>query len=419
MKKLFILFVPLVLLLLLSFRASAQTPVISGICLDSRNRPIKDVGIYSIDSTILAITNKDGAFSLLDSKSGDTIYASHMSYDNLTYIIGEDYGKKIVLKLSRSAVTLPEVEIQGNVPHVAYDNKVVSVKDFEINDKGIYLLAQRRRNNALLHLNFACDTLTELKISPDYYNVFKDVYGEMHIVSEKDVWQVGHKTYKDKVFDMELLYHSSLNEFLAVFQNIACATDSVLIGGRYFFFDQEIYYYFFNIGGDQQPHVLHHCVNEEGRDLICNIMRWGNLYKAGDLFFKATYDPIFAYDNKLYLFSFDEDKTFVFNNLGEIVDEYPLTFHKYRHWNGKMKPIKKWGKKVLLDWATGKFYTIFEDGGVTTIKRMNLETGNAETIAVLGGFPFIENLRIYNGKAYFLYKNDNTRNNRLFEVKIE
>ena len=239
MKKLLLIFVPL---LLLSLQAFAQNKVINGICLDNRNKPIRDVGIYSIDSTILAVTNKDGLFSLINSKPGDTIYASHMSYDNMTYVIdNENYNKRIVLKLSQSAVTLPEVEIQGNVPHVAYDNKVVSVKDFEINEKGIYLLAQRRRNNALLHLNFACDTLTELKISPDYYNIFKDVYGEMHIVSEKDVWQVGHKTYKDKFFDMELMYHSSLNEFLTVFQNIACATDSLLIGGQYFFFDQRFY----------------------------------------------------------------------------------------------------------------------------------------------------------------------------------
>lgn len=410
----------LVVLLLLSLFGFAQSTVINGICLDARNKPIKDVGIYAIDSTILAVTNKDGLFSLINSKPGDTIYASHMSYDNMTYVIdNENYDKKIVLKLKQSAVTLPEVEIQGNVPHVAYDNKVVTVKDFEINEKGIYLLAQRRRNNSLLHLNFACDTLTELKISPDYYNVFKDVYGEMHIVSEKDVWQVGHKTYKDKVFEMELLYHSSLDDFLAIFQNIACATDSVLIGGRYFFFDQEIYYYFFNIGGDQQPNVLHHCVNEEGRDLMCNMMRWGNLYKAGSLFFKATYDPIFAYDNRLYLFSFDEDKTFVFNNLGKVVHEYPLTFHKYRHWSGKMKPIKKWGERVILDWATGRFYTIFVDGGVTTIKLINIETGTAETVYTISGFAFVENLRIYNGKIYFLYKNDNTRNSRLYEVSIE
>lgn len=71
-------------------------------------------------------------------------------------------------------VELPEATITAqNIPHIAYNNKVVSIKDFEINEKGIYLIAQRRRNNAILHLNFACDTLKELKISPAYYNIFK------------------------------------------------------------------------------------------------------------------------------------------------------------------------------------------------------------------------------------------------------
>ena len=410
----------LVILLFLSLIGFAQSNIINGICLDNRNKPIRDVGIYTIDSTILTVTNNDGLFSLKYSKPGDTIYASHVAFENVVHIIDTlDVNKRIVLKMKPASLQLPEVEIVDNAPHVAYNNKVVSVKDFEINEKGIYLLAQRRRNNAILHLNFACDTLTELKISPDYYNIFKDVYGEMHIVSDKDVWQIGHKTLKNIVFDMELLYHYSLTEFLSAFSNIACVTDSVLVGGRYFYFDQEIYYYYFNIGGDQQPHEFHHCVNEETRDLIYYSLqnKWGLGNLA--LFLKPTYDPIFAYDNKIYLFSFDEDKLFVYNNLGEVIEEYSLTFHKYKHWRGDMREIKKWDKKVILDWATGDFYTTFTDGGVTTIKKVDIVNGTARNVAVLGGFPFIENLRIYNGKAYFLFKNDNTRNNRLFEVKIE
>ena len=418
--KSLLLFIPFVFIVLSPLSVSAQNTVINGVCLDNRNKPIRDAGIYAIDSTILAVTNKDGQFSLKHSQPGDTIYASHLSFENITYVIdSNDVNKRIVIKMTPTRLQLPEVEFVENLPHVAYDNKIVTVKDFEINEKGIYLLAQRRRNNAILHLNFNCDTLTELKISPDYYNIFKDVYGEMHIVSDNDVWQIGHKTLKNRVFDMELMYHYSLTEFLSAFSNIACVTDSVLVGGRYFYFDQEIYYYYFNIGGDQQPHEFHHCVNEETRDLIYYSMKykWG-LGKLA-LFLKPTYDPIFAYDNKLYLFSFDEDKTFVYNNLGEVVNEYPLTFHKYRHWKGDMRVIKKWGKKVIMDDATGKFYTIFVDDGVTTIRRINIETGTTDKTFVIGGFPFIENLRIYNGKAYFLYKNDNTRNSRLYEVRIE
>ena len=69
--------------------------------------------------------------------------------------------------------------------------------------------------------------------------------------------------------------------------------------------------------------------------------------------------------------------------------------------------------------ATGRFYTTFVEDGVTTIKRVNLETGTAETVYTISGFAFVDNLRIYNGKVYFLYKNDNTRNSRLYEVSIE
>ena len=423
MKKSSILYVILVisvLYILSSVTASAQNTVINGICLDDRNKPIRDVGIYSIDSTILAVTNRDGLFTLKHSFPGDTIYASHVAFDNVVYIIDSlNFSKRIVIKMQPSQLSLPEVEFIGNVPHVAYDNKVVSVKDFEINEKGIYLLAQRRRNNAILHLNFACDTLKELKISPAYYNIFKDVFGEMHIISNDDVWQIGHKTFKNRFFEMELMYRTPLNNFLKAFKNVACATDSVIVSGRYFFFDQEIYYYYFKINGDQTPVLLHHVVNQEGRDLYFNVMRYGNLYRAGNLFFKPTYDPVFAYDNRLYLFAFDENKLFVFNNLGEIVNEYPLTFHKYKHWSGKMKVISKWSKKVILDEACGVFYTTFEEDAITTIKKIDIENGTAETVAVFGGFPFIENLRIYNGKAYFLYKNDNTRNSRLYEVRIE
>ena len=423
MKKSSILYVILVisvLYILSSVTASAQNTVINGICLNDRNKPIRDVGIYSIDSTILAVTNRDGLFTLKHSFPGDTIYASHVAFDNIVYVIDSlNFSKRIVIKMQPSQLSLPEVEFIGNVPHVAYDNKVVSVKDFEINEKGIYLLAQRRRNNAILHLNFACDTLKELKISPAYYNIFKDVFGEMHIISNDDVWQIGHKTFKNRFFEMELMYRTPLNNFLKAFKNVACATDSVIVGGRYFFFDQEIYYYYCKINGDQTPVLLHHVVNQEGRDLYFNVMRYGNLYRAGNLFFKPTYDPVFAYDNRLYLFAFDENKLFVFNNLGEIVNEYPLTFHKYKHWSGKMKVISKWSKKVILDEACGVFYTTFEEDAITTIKKIDIENGTAETVAVFGGFPFVENLRIYNGKAYFLYKNDNTRNSRLYEVRIE
>lgn len=84
-----------------------------------------------------------------------------------------------------------------------------------------------------------------------------------------------------------------------------------------------------------------------------------------------------------------------------------------------MKVIQKWNRKVILDEARGVFYTTSVEDGITTLKKINLDEGTSETVAVFGGFPFIENLRIYNGKAYFLFKNDSSRNSRLYEVAVE
>jgi hypothetical protein len=137
------------------------------------------------------------------------------------------------------------------------------------------------------------------------------------------------------------------------------------------------------------------------------------------MFQRPIYNPIFKTDSTLVLFSFSEDKSIIYNHLGKQIEENPLGFHKYKHWSGKMKVIQKWNKKVILDEATSTFYTTFVEDGITTIKKINIEKGTAETVSVLGGFPFIENLRIHGGKAYFLFADDNSGNKKLYEVAIE
>ena len=393
---------------------------INGVCLDDRNKAINNVGIYSADSTLLAVSAADGRFTLFNVNEGDSIFASHLAYENVCYVVdNHDFGKDIVIKMDMYSNFLPEVEIVGNVPHVAYDNKVISIEDYEINEKGIYIIAKRRRHAALLHLNFTCDTLKEIKISNKFYNLFKDVYGEMHLISNKEVWQVGHLYNDNKFFEMRLLYHSSLEDFLKAFSNVACATDSIVVTGRYYFYNTELYYNFYKNDGSKKANLMRHIVNKEGKELAINMSKFGGFSRAGNMFQRPSYNPIFKTDTSLVLFSFDEDITLIYDHCGAQIDEKPLGFHKYKHWSGKMKVIQKWEKKVLLDEATSCFYTTFVEDGITTIRKIDIEKGTAETISVLGGYPFIENLRIHNGKAYFLFADDNTHNKRLYEVAIE
>ncbi len=404
---------------IITFAQDNNYSVVKGVCLDDRNKALENVGIYSIDSTLLAVSDESGRFTLFSSKENDSIFASHLAFNTVNHIIKkEDFTKDLILKMEISSTILPEIEIIGNIPRVAYDNKVISIEDYEINEKGIYVIAKRRRNAALLHLNFTCDTLKEIKISNKFYNIYKDIYGEMHLVSNKEVWQIGHLMKKNDFMEMRLLYHSSLENFLKAFSNVACATDSIVVTGHYFFYNTELYYNYYKTDGDKKPNLLRHIVNKEGRDLAINMKKFGSFENAGDMFQRPIYNPIFKTDTALVLFSFDEDKTIIYNHLGEYINEKPLTFHKYKHWSGKMKVIQKWNRKVILDEVTSTFYTTFSEDGITTIKKIDVEEGTAETVSVLGGFPFVENLRIHNGKAYFLYANDYTNNKRLYEVEI-
>ena len=138
----------------MSLFAQSVMPI-KGVCLDDRNNVLENVGIYSIDSTLLAVSDNQGRFTLFSSKEGDSIFASHLAYENVSCVINkQDYTNTLVIKMNIFSTILPEVEIVGNIPRVAYDNKVISIEDYEINDKGIYIIAKRRRNAALIHLNF-------------------------------------------------------------------------------------------------------------------------------------------------------------------------------------------------------------------------------------------------------------------------
>ena len=150
----------------------------------------------------------------------------------------------------------------------------------------------------------------------------------MHLVSAKEVWQVGHLSMNNKFFEMRLLYHSTLENFLKSFSNVACATDSIIVTGNYFFYNTELYYNFYKNDGSKKPNLLRHIVDKEGRELAINMSKFGGFENAGDMFQRPIYDPIFKTDTALVLFSFDEGKTIIYNPLGGYIVDKPLVFHK-------------------------------------------------------------------------------------------
>lgn len=415
-----------ILLLLLfglcfAFHTTAQErAVVQGYCLDENGKAIENVSVYVHDSLLVSITDAQGRFTYGHAKEGEKLRFAHMVFEQAYYTIkGKDInGKNLTVKMRTKSHELLEVQVTAHAPHIAYDNPVMTVIDYTLRDDGIYLIANRRRNSTLLHLSFDMDTLHEMKISSRYKYITKDAFGDIYAINDYQASLIGFMELENGKKLLMNFYHSmSRKTFYDKFSTIVAASDSIFITGRYFYYNKEMGYYHSRLGVDKEPELLHYIIDEEGRDDI-----WLMSHTRGGIDFWAAeriYNPIYAIDNKFYLFAYTDHETIVFDAVGNELEHYPLIFHEYRKWNGKMEPDRRWKQKMMVDAAQKEFYTFFVNDGIYTLKRIDLHTGTATAVMDLSGYPFAQNMRIHNGVLYFIYPTGINHRKALYQVKID
>ena len=230
-----------------------------------------------------------------------------------------------------------------------------------------------------------------------------------HLVFEPTYYTIKKKDINGKSLNikMDIRSHTLLEVEVT-------ATDSVYITGWRHFFGTGISYYRNILGHDNEPILLHYIEDEESASSVRKI-RGG--WEAD--FIEPIYAPIYAIDNRFYLFAFVDHETLVFDTEGKVLERYPLTFHEYRKWNGKMEPDRRWKQNILVDAARKEFYTIFVNDGLGTLNRIDLKTGTVKPVMDLSGYPFAEMVRVYNGVLYFLYPRGQNHRKALYQVRIE
>ena len=393
--------------------------------INDNDEPMQSVSARSENDYLLGVSDWRGELTLHSMNVGDVIYFSHVAYHEMEHIITKDdiKNKSLTVKMFMKFYELPEVTIVENIPRVAYNNKVVSVADYEMNEQGIYLLAHRMRNYSLLHLSYDFDTLAEIELPRKFDRFYKDVYDQIHVLSQDSAYWVGTMMRGDEYVGMILTMGIRIEQFDYIHAHVSAATDQVIITHLYSNRGQELFY--FDIGENEEKKIdttlLEHIRWEEGCMLMENVRKFGPMGWRGEaqvLFEKPIYDPVFNMNNEIFVFNFEDNIINHYDNRAEKLNTFPLTFHKQNSWNNKVRLVEGWNKKVLMDEHNSSFYAVFLNQGVTTLKKIDVAHGTVSNSAVLGGFPFVEKLKIYNGKAYFLYANDYTNNKRLYEVEI-
>ena len=421
MKKstLFLLFFGMVFI----HQAIAQErQIIQGYCKDENGKPIENVSVYVHDSLLVSVTDEQGRFTYSLAKSGLKLRFAHMVFEPTYYTINEKdiNGKNLTVRMKTKSHELLEVEITANAPHIAFDNPVMTVIDYTIREDGIYLIVYRRRNSALLHLSFDGDTLHEMPISSRYKYLNKDAFGDIYALNDYQASQLGFIEYGNgKKGQMNFYNSMSRKTFQDKFSTILAAIDSIFITGRYFYYNKEMGYYRHRLGSDEEPELLHYIVDEEGRDDIWLLTHTRGGIGANFWVADPIYNPIYAIDNKFYLFAYTDHETIVFDAVGNELERYPLTFHEYRKWNGKMEPDRRWKQKMMVDAARKEFFTFFINDGIYTLKRIDLKTGTVTSVMDLSGYPFAQNMRIHDGVLYFIYPTGINKRKALYQVRID
>ena len=406
-----------------TFQATAQErAIVQGYCKDENGKAIENVSVYAHDSLLISVTDNQGRFTYGYAKAGEKLRFAHMVFEPAYYTIKEKdiNGKNLTVRMKTKSHELLEVEITANAPHIAFDNPVMTVIDYTLREDGIYMIVYRRRHCSLLHLSFDMDTLHEMPISSRYKYITKDAFGDIYAINDYQASQVGFMELdNEKKMLMNFYYSMSRKTFFDKFSTIVAASDSVFITGRYFYFNKEMGYYCNILGSDKEPYLLHYIVDEEGRDDIWLLTHTRGGIGANFWVADPIYNPLYAIGNKFYLFAYTDHETIVFDAVGNKLERYPLTFHEYRKWNGKMVPDRRWKQKMMYDAARKEFYTFFVNDGIYTLKHIDLKTGTATSVMDLSGYPFAENMRIHDGVLYFIYPTGINHRKALYQVKIE
>ena len=450
MKKLLLLysiFVPFVLLVLLSNRVSAQNSNvlnISVIVSDTTGKVLKDVAIYNSKQNLIGITNNFGK-TTISAHIGDAIVFSHVSYEQKTIKISVDniFDKTenecfMLVDLTPKMNLLPEAEIVENVPHLAYSNKQVWVSDYKVNNVGMYLILDSNSEHSLIFLSHDQDTLAKVKINKKYDYLYEDAFGNIHLLSNDTAYQ----TYYDGE-KLNMLYPVDIQTFKQKLMPVQVITDSLLVLQRYASMWQEILYISVN-RNNKETKTLIDCygpTKEWGRTYFRDMKKDGvidAIQKENPMFpdimemlgiektntfgddtmentfvdfessqraryrMQPIYCPIAFFNDTIYVFNFENDKLYKFSENGTWVSACELNFHRttYRK-NSRIG--NTWDKKLIIDKALGKCYAQFSKDGHVTLKEIDLQTGTIKNVIELNHHVFPENIQIHNGIVYYKF----------------
>jgi hypothetical protein len=413
----------LFLLFITSFICVAQNKItIVGKTITSNNTILVNTSVLDIRTKNGTKTANNGYFTLTIPKQNTSIQFSYIGYNTYVKEITQKEIKKakndtiyLIAVLTQQTTNLTDFQVNADNIQLAYKEKHISIIDYDFHPKGLILLLSLNKEYKLRLVDNESNIISDLSIPKNPKKLFKDCLDESHILYKDSSFQI-YETEK------ELRLMEGLN--IGIFNRIMLPCVTSLLNNLFL----ESY-------GEHNKSIIYYSINKENpqkkwlatisdKESLITTKRYykkamiqsakavnlmgGHYWKANrrardahesrifyrDILNKATYNPLFKIKDSIFIFDHVNDSVYVYDNELKIKRTFSIKYH-YR---------KDWKKELITDYSNLEIYSQIVKSGKTSLLQINTFNGKIISEYNLERHNFINNIKIREGFAYYLFK---------------
>ncbi|HNW98624.1 MAG TPA: carboxypeptidase-like regulatory domain-containing protein [Bacteroidales bacterium] len=411
-KYIYILF--FVTLTIPEVQAQQNFYTIKGFIKDSITQtPLSSVSITCENNSEVSVSDNNGFFKINTDTIPCKLTISHLGYFEKQIFVST-LNSKVEIFLKEKINELPELSVTTAKPIPITKDEPLFITDYEFVQDKILALAYKNKvlSQARLYmLTLEGDTVFSVPVSKPEH-LYKDCYENKYFISKNDAFQLAIDS-----MNIDFLYPYPTDEFKNIFSILTEARKEKMYMKKYSMNNQKLDY----IEYDRDSKIYTDVITIENEKntrmlydrarMVCSADDPDVQARFEDLaFYKPVFAPLVNIHDTLYLFNFEDSWLGYFDDSNKIVKEIPIDFHHDKSWN----------REIFFDERSEKVYALFRKDGISTLKEICLETGQLINSIQIPNLPFVDNIKISNGKLYFLYTNHNTPEEprMLYSMKI-
>jgi len=319
----------------------------------------------------------------------------------------------MLISLEAKNYDIGEVNVEAGRIIDLIEKKPLYVFDFEFYEGHLLLLANKYRsilNTRLYLMNYQGDTIAS--IDPGKGNaLYKDCMDQVHLLSKRSIEQI----YYDGA-DLLLPYSYPIQMLDSVLKPCSERLNATYFFYQYLYKNQVLIYYYFDAARHQdgvltvvQDSLKMVQARDELRFSTMGDYSWSDSIFAAMVYYKPVFAPLHKIGSNLYLFDLTNGIIREYSSEGKEIAQHPVSWHK----DASLK------KEIFTDEFTGKAYAHFIKNGISTLRLINLQTGELRNSYKIPSFHFVEKIKINHDIIFFLYKdNVNDEYKKLFKMPI-